>query len=85
MKGGSDRLLPTYILSNYYCCLTSPFSQEKVWSRYLRFLQFRGFDRTTPGSAPGGGRSAEENPHVSSWAKLTRDAFLRNKGKEKFA
>ena len=42
-------------LSNCYCCLTSPFLQEKVWLRYLRLFHFRGFDRTTrttPGSAP---------------------------------
>ena len=45
-EGGGDRTL-----SNCYCCLTSPFSQEKVWSKYLRLFHFRGFDRTTPGSA----------------------------------
>ena len=31
------------------------FSQEKVWSKYLRLFRFRRFDRitrTTPGSAP---------------------------------
>ena len=35
-EGGvrSDKCPPT--LSNCYCYLTSPFSQEKVWSKYLR-------------------------------------------------
>ena len=49
--GGSDKLLVT--LSNCYCCLTSPFSQEKVRSRYLCLFHFGGFDRTTPRSATG--------------------------------
>ena len=40
----SDKRPPT--LANCYCYLTSPFSQEKVWSKYLR-----SFHLTLGGSA----------------------------------
>ena len=62
VKGGLDLRPPT--LSNCHCCLTSPFSLEKleVWSRYLRLFHFRGFGRptrATPGPAPEGDLRAQ--------------------------
>ena len=44
----SDKCPPTF--SNCYCCFLLKqvhFSQEIVWSRFLRLFHFRGFDRTT--------------------------------------
>ena len=38
VTGGSDKRPPT--LYNCLCYLTSPFSQEKVWPKYLRLFHF---------------------------------------------
>ena len=41
MRGVSDKLWPI-TLSYCCCCLTNPFSQEKVWSKHLRLFHLGG-------------------------------------------
>ena len=50
VRGGSDKRPPT--LSKCYCNLTSPFFRRKSMVKILFPFHFRGFVRTTPGSAP---------------------------------
>ena len=67
MTGGSDKRPPT--LCNCYCSLTGPFVNKK----YAIVFHFRGFNRTTPGSAPAIGLGTVS---AFDWVALRSITFL---------